>query len=125
MPNLPDDRLADRTFRAAGLVVVMAAANLLAVGYAQESAKAATKTQLGPIDTYFVTQTSLGTPFQVDSGRIAQKKGCTEAIRSYAELMVGSHIVVNNALEAVLKRKSPVPPSTLLEAAYSTMISTL
>ena len=25
-------------------------------------------TALGPVDTYFVTQTSLGTPFQVDSG---------------------------------------------------------
>jgi putative membrane protein len=125
MPNLLDYRLAVPAFRTAGLVVVMAASNLLAVGYAQDSAKAATKTQLGPIDTYFVTQTSLGTPFQVDSGRLAQKKGGTRAIRSYAELMVGSHIEVNNALEAVLNRKNPVPPSTLLEAAYSTMISTL
>ena len=30
---------------------------------------------LGPTDTYFVTQTSLGTPFQVDSGRLAEAKG--------------------------------------------------
>ncbi|MGA2564867.1 MAG: hypothetical protein ABSF96_15040 [Steroidobacteraceae bacterium] len=27
---------------------------------------------LGPTDTYFVTQTSLATPFQVDAGRIAE-----------------------------------------------------
>jgi predicted outer membrane protein len=89
------------------------------------AATSTTKPRLGPADTYFVTQTSLGTPFQVDSGRLAQKAGGTQAIRSYAELMVGSHIAVNDALEAILKRKAPVPPPTLLKAAYATMISTL
>jgi putative membrane protein len=80
---------------------------------------------LGPIDTYFVTQTSLGTPFQVDAGRVAESKGTTKAIRDYADLMVSSHITVNNALEAVLKTKSLTPPPTLLKAAYATMVSTL
>jgi predicted outer membrane protein len=86
---------------------------------------ATTKPQLGPADTYFVTQTSLGTPFQVDSGRLAQRRGGTAAIRSYAVLMVTSHITVNDALEAILKNKTQVPPPTLLRAAYATMISTL
>lgn len=36
---------------------------------------------LGPADTYFVTQTSLGTPFQIDSSRLAETKGTTQAIR--------------------------------------------
>jgi putative membrane protein len=76
---------------------------------------------LGPADTYFVTQTSLGTPFQVDSGWIAATKGTTEAIRSYAQLMVSSHITVNNALEAILKHNGP-PPPTLLKAVYATMV---
>jgi putative membrane protein len=89
------------------------------------AATSATKPPLGPADTYFVTQTSLGTPFQVDSGRLAEKKGGTPAIRSYAELMVGSHIAVNDALEAILKGKAQVPPPTLLKAAYTTTISTL
>jgi putative membrane protein len=80
---------------------------------------------LSPADTYFASQTSLGTPYQVDSGRLAQTKGTTEAIRSYAQLMVSSHITVNNALEAILKRKAPLPPPTLLQAAYATMIWTL
>ena len=80
---------------------------------------------LSPADTYFASQTSLGTPYQVDSGRQAQTKGTTEAIRSYAQLMVSSHITVNNALEAILKRKAPLPPPTLLQAAYATMIWTL
>jgi putative membrane protein len=80
---------------------------------------------LSPADTYFASQTSLGTPYQVDSGRLAQTKGTTEAIRSYAELMVSSHITVNNALEAILRRKAPLPPPTLLQAAYATMIWTL
>jgi hypothetical protein len=90
---------------------------------AQTPASAA-GTPLGPDDTYFVTQTSLGTPFQVDSGRLAETKGTTQAIRSYAELMVSSHITVNNALLAILKNKVPVPPPTLLKAAYATMVST-
>jgi putative membrane protein len=80
---------------------------------------------LSPADTYFASQTSLGTPFQVDSGRLAETKGTTEAIRSYAQLMVSSHITVNNALEAILKRKAPLPPPTLLQAAYLTLIWTL
>ncbi len=92
---------------------------------AQDSTTNTTKTQLGSVDTYFVTQTSFGTPFQTDSGRIAQKRGGTQAIRSYAELMVSSHIEVNDALEGITKRKTPVPPPTLLKAAYRTIISTL
>jgi putative membrane protein len=80
---------------------------------------------LGPADSYFVTQTSLGTPFQVDSGRLAETRGTTQAIQSYAQLMVSSHITVNNALTAILKDKAPTPPPTLLKAAYSTMFSTL
>jgi len=92
---------------------------------AQTSAASAPAASLGPADTYFVTQTSLGTPFQVDSGRLAEAKGTTQAIRSYAKLMVSSHITVNNALLAILKNKAPVPPPTLLKAAYATMVSTL
>ena len=92
---------------------------------AQDSATNTTKTPLGPVDTYFVTQTSLGTPFQTDSGRIAQRKGGTEGIRAYAELMVSSHIEVNDTLEGITQTEAPVPPPTLLKAAYKTIISTL
>jgi putative membrane protein len=92
---------------------------------AETPAASAPDASLGPADTYFVTQTSLGTPFQVDSGRLAETKGTTQAIRSYADLMVSSHITVNNALLAILKNKSPVAPPTLLKAAYATMVSTL
>ncbi|MGD0650516.1 MAG: DUF4142 domain-containing protein [Verrucomicrobiia bacterium] len=92
---------------------------------AAQTPASAAGTPLGPDDTYFVTQTSLGTPFQVDSGRLAEAKGTTQAIRSYAELMVSSHITVNNALLGILKNKVPVPPPTLLKAAYATMVSTL
>jgi putative membrane protein len=106
-----------------------AAAALLpfAIGAAVAQTPSATTkgTPLGPVDTYFVTQTSLGTPFQVDAGRVAEAKGTTQAIRSYADLMVSSHITVNNALLAVLKQKAPVPPPTLLQAAYATMVATL
>jgi putative membrane protein len=99
----------------------------LAIGptAAQTPPASAPGVALGPADTYFVSQTSLGTPFQVDSGRLAETKGTTQAIRSYAELMVSSHITVNTALLAILKNKPPAPPPTLLRAAYSTMVSTL
>jgi predicted outer membrane protein len=92
---------------------------------ARKLAASESGTPLGPDDTYFVTQTSLGTPFQVDAGRVALAKGATQAIRTYADLMVSSHITVNDALLAVLKNKAPVPPPTLLKAAYATTVSTL
>jgi predicted outer membrane protein len=53
------------------------------------------------------------------------RKGTTQAIRDYAQLMVSSHVAVNNALDAVLRKKPAAPPPTLLKAAYSTMISSL
>jgi predicted outer membrane protein len=83
------------------------------------------KPQLGPIDLYFVTQTSLGTPFQIDSGKIAETRGGTQALRSYAKLMVDSHIEVNDTLSSILKQKAQIPPPTLLKAAYATTISIL
>jgi putative membrane protein len=95
---------------------------LATAGPIQSSAAGAT---LGPADTYFVTQTSLGAPFQVHSGQLALTKGTTDAIRGYAQLMVSSHETVNNALQAILKKTAPAPPPTLLKAAYSTSFSTL
>jgi len=92
---------------------------------AQTPATSAPGALLGPSDAYFVSQTSLGTPFQVDSGRVAEAKGTTPAIRSYANLMVSSHITVNNALLEILKNKAAAPPPTLLQAAYATMVATL
>lgn len=97
----------------------------IASATAQTSATNAAAVPLGPADTYFVTQTSLGTPFQVDSGRVAEAKGTTPAIRAYAKLMVSSHIAVNNALLVILKSKQATPPPTLLKAAYATMVWTL
>jgi putative membrane protein len=106
-----------------GLAVVLLIFSISAP--AAQTAASVPGAPLGPADTYFVTQTSLGTPFQVDSGRLAENKGTTQAIRGYAELMVSSHVAVNNALLAILKKKPPVPPPTLLKAAYATMVSTL
>jgi putative membrane protein len=88
-------------------------------------AKRATQAALAPQDLYFVTQTSLGTQFQIDSGQLAEQKGGTQAIRSYAQLMVSSHKAVGSALQAILQRKGPLPPPTLLKAAYETNLSTL
>ena len=84
-----------------------------------------TPAALAPQDLYFVTQTSLGTQFQIDSGQLAEQKGGTPAIRSYAQLMVSSHEAVNSTLQAILQRKGPLPPPTLLNAAYETNLSTL
>ena len=84
-----------------------------------------TQVALAPQDLYFVTQTSLGNQFQIDSGQLAAQKGGTQAIRSYARLMVSSHKAVNKTLGAILQRKGPLPPPTLLKAAYETNLSTL
>jgi hypothetical protein len=66
-PELPNCRRRGLT----ASTVSLAACALLALTVTTRGAQAADR-GLGPIDTYFVTQTSLGTPFQVDSGRLAE-----------------------------------------------------
>jgi putative membrane protein len=61
----------------------------------------------------------------VDSGRLAETKGGTPAIRDYAHLMVTSHIPVADALTDILKRKNVTPSNTLLHGAYDAMLFTL
>jgi putative membrane protein len=90
------------------------------------AAASASASQLGVVDANFVAQANLGAPFQIDSGRLAEKKGTTVGIRDYAHLMVVSHIPVVNALNAVLQRKNvTAPPNTLLHGAYDAMVASL
>jgi putative membrane protein len=82
--------------------------------------------ELSPVDYNFVAQANLGAPFQIDSGRIAEKAATTAAIRDYAHLMVVTHIPVVDALNRILSNKNIESPSnTLLQGAYNTMISSL
>ena len=77
-------------------------------------------------DYNFVAQTNLGAPFQIDSGRVAEKGAATANIRDYAHLMVVTHIPVIDALNDILQRKNiEAPPNTLLRGAYATMVSSL
>jgi putative membrane protein len=92
---------------------------------AQTAAPVEAPATLNAVDFNFVGQANLGAPFQVDSGRLAEAKGTTAAIRSYAHLMVTSHIPVVEALNAILKKKSITPSNTLLHGAYDAMIFTL
>jgi putative membrane protein len=80
---------------------------------------------LNAIDFNFVGQANLGAPFQVDSGRLAETKATSAAIRSYAHLMVTTHIPVVDALNVILKKKNITPSSTLLHGAYDAMLFTL
>ena len=96
-----------------------------ALGTAQTAAPPEAPATLNAVDFNFVGQANLGAPFQVDSGRPAETKGTSEAIRSYANLMVTSHIPVADALNVILKRKNITPSNTLLHGAYDPMISTL
>lgn len=87
---------------------------------------AAASSVLSPVDYNFVTQANLGTPFQIDSGRIAEKEATTASIRDYAHLMVVTHIPVVNALNTILQQKHvAAPPDMLLHGAYDTMIASL
>ena len=72
---------------------------------------------LSAVDFNFVGQANLGAPFQVDSGRLAENKGGTVAIRNYAHLMVTTHIPVANALTAILQGKSVSASNALLHGA--------
>jgi putative membrane protein len=96
-----------------------------AVAMAQTAAPPEAPATLTAVDFNFVGQANLGAPFQVDSGRLAETKGTSAAIRSYAHLMVTSHIPVVDALNVILKKKNITPSNTLLHGAYDAMISTL
>ena len=90
------------------------------------AATSASALQLSAVDDNFIAQANLGAPFQIASGRLAEKKGTTAAIRDYAHLMVVSHIPVVNALNALLQRKNMAsPPNTLLHGAYNAMVASL
>jgi putative membrane protein len=81
---------------------------------------------LSPIDNNFVAQANLGLPFEIDSGRVAEKKATKANIRDYAHLMVVTHIPVVDAFNNVLQQKHiAAPPNALLEGAYHTMIASL
>jgi putative membrane protein len=92
---------------------------------AQTSAPLLAPASLNAVDFNFVSQANLGAPFQVDSGRLAETKGSDAAIRSYAHLMVASHIPVVDELEAILQRKNITPSNALLRGAYDAMLATL
>lgn len=90
------------------------------------SPAASASAKLSPQDYNFVAQANLGAPFQIDSGRVAERGATTANIRDYAHLMVVTHIPVVDALNNVLRRKNiEAPPNTLLRGAYKTMISSL
>jgi putative membrane protein len=89
-------------------------------------AVASASAKLDPVDYNFVAQANLGAPFQIDSGRIAEKTGTTAVIRDYAHLMVVTHIPVVDALNKILRQKNiEAPQNTLLQGAYSTMVASL
>jgi putative membrane protein len=108
-----------------GLVLALVPA---AAGFGMANAQPAAAEKpgsLNAVDFNFVGQANLGAPFQVDSGRMAEAKGTSPAIRSYANLMVSSHIPVVEALNTILRRKSITPSNTLLRGAYDAMLFTL
>jgi putative membrane protein len=115
------------TNRIAGLG--LACAVLWSVGTAAAGAQTIAPPEapatLNAIDFNFVGQANLGAPFQIDSGRLAETKATSAAIRNYAHLMVTTHIPVVDALNVILKQKNITPSSTLLHGAYDAMIFTL
>jgi putative membrane protein len=116
--------------RAAGVVAIQIAVLTAGLSLARAdgdspSATSASAT-LTPVDYNFVAQANLGAPFQIDSGRAAERKATTAAIRDYAHLMVVTHIPVVDALNKILQQKNiQAPLNTLLQGAYSTMVASL
>ncbi len=76
------------------------------------AAASAAFSTLSPVDYQFVAEANLGAPFQVDSGRLGEKRHENAAVRDYAHLMVVTHIPVVDALNTILKRRGIVPPRT-------------
>src|SRR5260370_36629637 len=84
-----------------GILLCAMVAITAGTAYAQIPAMNPSEAGLGPRDTYFVTQTSLATPFQVDAGRLAQQSGGTEPVPPYGQLMGNFPITAKDALVAL------------------------
>jgi hypothetical protein len=65
-----------------------------AAAIAQTAAPSDAPATLNAVGFNLVSQVNLGALLQVDSGRLAETKGTSAAIRNYAHLMVTSHIPV-------------------------------
>jgi hypothetical protein len=89
-----------------GFVALLSLAAGIGIANAQTAVPMEAPATLDAVDFNFVGQANLGAPFQVDSGRLAETKGASAAIRNYAHLMVTSHIPVVDALNAILQRKN-------------------
>ena len=104
-----------------GLLVV---APQLGVARAQESGTSnepsPASSELSPVDHDFVAQANLGAPFQIDSGRLADKKALTPALREYARLMVDDYGAQKDALDLTwdprTKQLSWAPPGVRLSS---------
>ena len=108
-----------------GLTCVLLWSAGTAAAMAQTAAPPEAPATLNAIDFNFVGQANLGAPFQIDSGRLAETKATSAAIRGYAHLMVTTHIPVVDALNVILRKKNITPSNTLLHGAYDAMIFTL
>jgi putative membrane protein len=107
------------------VAALLSLAGGIGIANAQIAVPMEAPTTLNAVDFNFVGQANLGAPFQVDSGRLAETKSESAALRNYARLMVTSHIPVVDALNAILQRKNVTPSNTLLRGAYNAMIFTL
>jgi putative membrane protein len=70
------------------------------------AATSASPSTLSALDYNFVPQANLGAPFQVESGRLAEKKATTAHLRDYAHLMVVTHIPVIDDLDATCSTRA-------------------
>jgi putative membrane protein len=116
----------NQVLRLGAILALLPFAGVIGPAHAQPATTTAASSTLSAVDYNFVAQANLGAPFQVDSGRLAEKKATTAALRDYAHLMVVTHIPVVDALNSILQRKGiTAPANTLLHGAYDAMISTL
>jgi putative membrane protein len=110
-----------------GLLLVAPGLGVARAQVAQTSSEARpASSELGPVDYDFVAQANVGGPFQIDSGRLAEGKAMTPAVRDYAHRMVETHGAVKDALDGILRQKGiEAPPQPLLQAAYRTVMASL
>jgi putative membrane protein len=125
----PDRHVFLKRVAASAGLALLAMSLLVGTEFTSNAAEPSSTSQSGglaAVDYNFVAQANLGAPFQIDSGRIAQKKGTTAEIRDYAHLMVVTHIPVVDTLNKILQQKSiTAPPNTLLDGAYHAMVAAL
>jgi putative membrane protein len=97
------------------LLAAVASLALMPAAFAQSNKAGAAQeqAQIKPADQNFVTKAAVGGLFEVQSSELAEDKGQSAEVKSFAKMMVRDHGKANKELEALAEKRGAKVPGEL------------